>query len=137
MNCGCLHLILPGPLDVPPGPLLSCTDWVELFDRGGRRRHEEVDLAIVDYGQIANVDAIWKTDRWEQASREFDLFSRTARDELDATLGGSIREGSLPPETGFEPASTPCARCGQDTGIGADPNSGASCGYCGHVPAEE
>jgi hypothetical protein len=107
MSCGYLHLVLEKPLDIRSETLLSSEEWVRFFDHEGDRRHEEVDLAIVDYRQIENAEVIWKTDRWEHASREFVFFSRTPPDELAAAIRGTELDGSIFAEAGFERVDLP------------------------------
>lgn len=107
MSCGYTHLVLQEPLHVAPRAQLSAEDWAELFDHDGNRRHEEVDLAIVDFRSVEHAASIWQTDRWEHAARDFMFFARTPPDELAAAIRGTELDPSVLAEAGFAPVATP------------------------------
>src|SRR5262249_35066736 len=46
MGCGALHLVLRVPARVRQQDALSVQDWLDLFDEGGPRRDERVNLPI-------------------------------------------------------------------------------------------
>src|SRR6266511_635201 len=46
--------VLPAPLEFPPRVALTADDWIALFGPEGSRRHEVVDLALVDFRDVEN-----------------------------------------------------------------------------------
>jgi len=107
MSCGYTHLVLPAPLEFPPRDALTADDWIDLFGPEGSRRHEVVDLALVDFRDVENAAAIWQTDRWEYAVRDFVFFARTPPDELAEAIKGTELDSSLLAEVGFQPVPLP------------------------------
>jgi hypothetical protein len=107
MSCGYTHLVLPAPLEFGPRDVLSADDWIDLFGPEGARRHEVVDLPLVDVREVENAAAIWKTDRWEEARKEFVFFARTPPDELTEAAKRMGLDPTLLAEAGFEPIPLP------------------------------
>jgi hypothetical protein len=103
MSCGYMHVMLDAPLDLVVRDVLTGDDYFELFDFDGSRRHDEVDLATVEFRDIENAHKTWQTCRWEQSVQEFVLFARTPREELR----GTQFDGSLLAQDGFEPHALP------------------------------
>jgi len=101
MSCGATHLVLRRPLPIAARQTVTAEKWDQLFGEDDSKRHEEVDLVTVDVRDIERAELIWATDQWDDALREFVLFSRTPRDEfltavrgteLDPDLGSMLRE---------------------------------------------
>lgn len=103
MSCGATHLVLREPLSVPQGTLLSENEWREYFDDNGSRRHEEVDLAIVDFCAVETAETIWSTNQWEEAAHEFVFFARSSPEEIAEAIRGTEADPSILMEAGFQP----------------------------------
>jgi hypothetical protein len=102
MSCGATHLVFREPLPVPHRSVISADDWREYFDDEGGRRHEEVDLAIVDFCVVEAAETIWSTNQWEDASHEFVFFARSSPEEIAEAIRGTERDPSIFMEAGFE-----------------------------------
>lgn len=106
MSCGATHVVLREPLPFIATTLLSAADWHELFDEGGSRRHEEVDLMTVDFRDIESAEPIWKTNQWEEAAHELVFFARSSPDEIEAAIRGTERDPSIFMEAGWSRIET-------------------------------
>lgn len=112
MSCGATHVVLRRPLPIAVQQTVTAKEWNQLFGEDGSRRHEEVDLVTVDVRDIESAELIWTTDQWDEALREFILFSRTSPDEFLKTVRGTELDpylGSMLHEDGWQPVDEPPA----------------------------
>jgi hypothetical protein len=116
MSCGATHVVLKEPLSLAPRQLLTGGEWSDFFDANGRRHHEELDLATVDFREVENAPTIWTTNQWEEASRDFVLFARASPEEIAEAIRGTEVDPSILIESGWvqvreppPPASDPLA----------------------------
>jgi pimeloyl-ACP methyl ester carboxylesterase len=107
MSCGYTHLVLQAPLELTARDMLTADDWVDLFGPDGSRRHDVVDLAMVEFRDVENAGVTWQTDRWEYAARDFVFFTRTPPNELAEAIKRTGMDGSVLAEAGFEPSAMP------------------------------
>lgn len=101
MSCGVTHAVLREPLAVVPRQLLTAEDWVALFDHGGQRRDEDVDLATVDFRAIERAELIWTTSHWNDAAHEFLFFARSSAEEIEEAIRGTEADPSILIEAGW------------------------------------
>ena len=106
MGCGALHVVLREPPPIRPKQLLSTQDWIELFDDGGIRRDEPVDLAILDFQDVENGGTIWTTEQWADAKHRFIFFARSSPEVIEETIRGTEADASIFLEAGFRPVAT-------------------------------
>jgi hypothetical protein len=111
MSCTATHAVLAEPLPISSGQEISADDWADFFDNNGSRRHEEVDLATIDFREVESATLIWSTDQWEAAVREFIFFARSQPAEIQAAIQGTEADASVLLEAGFTsvPQSPPPA----------------------------
>lgn len=107
MSCGATHVVLRKPLGMTPTVELSADDWRDLFDHDGSRRHEEVDLPIVDFCAVETAETIWRTNQWEDACHEFIFFARTSPEEVEKAIRGTEMDPSIFMEAGWKPFHEP------------------------------
>lgn len=86
MSCGATHIVLAEALGFTPYDTLTAPEWADLFDEGGARADEEVDLYVVDFREIEGVPTIWTTSQWEEASHELTFFARSSADEVTTAI---------------------------------------------------
>ncbi len=101
MSCGATHVVLCEPLALTPRQLLTGEEWDDFFDEKGSRRHEEVDLATVDFRDIENAAAIWTTNQWDEASHENIFFARSSPEEIAEAIRGTEADPSMLLEAGW------------------------------------
>ena len=102
MGCGAMHLALRAPVAVAPKRLLTADEWFQYFDQQGELCYEEVDVAIVDFRDVENAEAIWVTDRWESAKHRFAFFARSSPEEIEAAVRGTEADPSIFLEAGWD-----------------------------------
>lgn len=102
MWCGAVHLVLRDPLDLPAGQVLGAREWQEYFDPDGRRRHEPVDLPLVEFRWLEAAETVWQTDQWDESRRLFVLLARTPPAELAELVRGTELDSSILEEAGWE-----------------------------------
>src|SRR6266511_237392 len=103
ISCGATHLVLAEPLRFTRLRLLTANEWLDFFDDNGVRRHEEVDLATIDFRQVENARQIWRTDQWEAAAHELIFFARSTPEEIEEAIRGTEADPSILLEAGFKP----------------------------------
>lgn len=113
MSCGATHVVLLEPLDLTPRQLLTGEEWSDFFDANGRRHHEELDLATVDFREIENAPTIWTTNQWEEASHDFVLFARASPEEIAEAIRGTEADPSSLIEAGWVQVREPPPPAGQ------------------------
>jgi hypothetical protein len=106
MGCGALHVVLREPVLIPPKQLLSTQDWIDLFDDGGTRRDEPVDLSILDFQDVENSETIWTTEQWADAKHRFIFFARSSPEVIEEAIRGTEADASIFLEAGFRLAAT-------------------------------
>lgn len=109
MGCGALHAVLCEGLAVSQECRLTPDEWRELFDPGGSRSDEEIDLPIVDFRDLEAVPMIWTTDAWNDTKREFVFFARSSPNDVAAAIRGTERDHAMAVEAGFLPVGVPPA----------------------------
>jgi ribosomal protein S27E len=106
MSCGATHLVFREPLTAPQRTLLSGDEWRDYFDDDGGRRHEEVDLPIVDVRAVETAATIWSTSQWDDASHEFIFFARSSPEEIAEAIRGTEMDPSIFEEAGWQRVDT-------------------------------
>lgn len=106
MSCGATHVVFREPLAVRQGALLTGDDWRDYFDDNGDRRHEEVDLPVVDYCAVEVAETIWSTNQWEEAAHEFVFFARSAPEEIAEAIRGTEMDPTISMEAGWTQVDT-------------------------------
>jgi hypothetical protein len=79
-----------------------------LFGDEGSRRHEPLDLAIVDVQDIESAAPFsWSTNQWDEALREYALRARTSPEEFERAIRGTKLDASVLLEDGWLPVEEP------------------------------
>lgn len=102
MGCGAMHLALSAPVLITPKRLFKADDWFRYFGHGGELSYEDVDLAVVDFRDIEDAEAIWMTDRWETARHHFVFFARSSPEEIEEAIRGTEADPSIFLEAGWK-----------------------------------
>lgn len=129
MSCGYTHRVLQAPLDFTARDTLTADEWLDLFGHDGSRRHDVVDLAMVEFRDVENVAVTWQTDRWEYAARDFVFFTRTPPDELAEAIRRMGMDGSVLAEAGFVPSAMPPTPASQLDDASIDLDLVSNAGY--------
>jgi hypothetical protein len=106
MGCGALHAVLREPAPIRPKQLLSTQDWIDLFDEGGTRRDEPVDLSILDFQDVEDSGTIWTTKQWADAKHRFIFFARSSPEVVEEATRGTEADPSIFLEAGWSPIAT-------------------------------
>jgi hypothetical protein len=101
MSCGALHAIPAEPLPDPTEGLLTAEAFADLFDEEGPRRHEQVDLPLVDFCRIENAKLAWRTSWFEEATEQFVFLARSPPEVVAETIRGTEMDPTMFMEAGF------------------------------------
>jgi hypothetical protein len=108
MSCGATHLVLREPVLTAFRQTIAPEEWDELFGAEGSRRHEPLDLAIVDVQDIEGAAPfLWSTNQWDEALREYVLCARTSPEEFKRAVRGTELDASIFVEDGWLPVEEP------------------------------
>lgn len=101
MSCGALHAILRAPLTAPGEGLLTSEHFADLFDDDGARRHEQVDLPLVDFCAIEGTELAWTTSWFDEAAAQFVFFARSPPEVVAEAIRGTEMDSTIFMEAGF------------------------------------
>jgi hypothetical protein len=136
MSCGATHLVLRKPVLITFQQTIAAEEWDELFGAEGSRRHEPLDLAIVDVQDIESAAPfVWSTNQWDEALYDYVLHARATPEEFDKAIRGTEADASILLEAGWHPVPEPPAPAFQimdgSVDVGMMDSAGHALAACG------
>jgi hypothetical protein len=115
---------------------IAAEEWDELFGAEGSRRHEPLDLAIVDVQDIESAAPfVWSTNQWDEALYDYVLHARATPEEFDKAIRGTEADASILLEAGWHPVPEPPAPAFQimdgSVDVGMMDSAGHALAACG------